>query len=107
MVARAVAGLAEGHRVALDLPDDLPAVRVDAGLLDRVVANLVDNALRHTGRLVQVLGEADPRPVRLHVVDHGPGVSEAARGRCSSRSSGSATRRRGRASGSGWRSPGG
>ena len=79
VVARAVGGLAEGHRVTLDLPDDLPAVRVDAGLLDRVVANLVDNALRHTGSLVQVLGEADPHLVRLHVVDHGPGVSEAAR----------------------------
>ena len=74
-----VAGLAEGHRVALDLPDDLPAVRVDAGLLDRVVANLVDNALRHTGSLVQVLGEADPDLVRLHVVDHGPGCPRPAR----------------------------
>ena len=47
--------------------------------LRRAVANLVDNALRHTGSLVQVLGEADPDLVRLHVVDHGPGVSEAAR----------------------------
>ena len=42
--ARRCRGLAEGDRLQLDLPDDLPAVRVDAGLLDRVVANLVDNA---------------------------------------------------------------
>jgi two-component system sensor histidine kinase KdpD len=74
VVSRAVSGLAEGDRVQLDLPDDLPAVRVDAGLLDRVVANLVDNALRHTEGDVRVdSGVTDDR-AWLRVVDHGPGV---------------------------------
>ena len=63
----------------LDVPDDLPAVRVDAGLLDRVVANLVDNALRHTARRRPcVVSGRDGRPGRgSRVVDHGPGVPDA------------------------------
>ena len=77
VVSRALSGLAEGDRVQLDLPDDLPAVRVDAGLLDRVVANLVDNALRHTDAGVRVdSGVTDDR-AWLRVVDHGPGVPAA------------------------------
>ncbi len=37
-------------RVALDIDEGLPDVLADAGLLERVVANLVDNALRHAAR---------------------------------------------------------
>ena len=66
-----------GERVHLDIPDDLPLVRVDAGLLDRVVANLVDNALRHTAGDVQVTTGMTSGHVALHVVDHGPGVPDA------------------------------
>src|SRR3954452_20696206 len=78
VVARAVAGLPGEERVALELPDDLPAVLVDAGLLDRVVVNLVDNALRHTRSTVEVRGTATRGRVRLLVFDHGPGVPDAA-----------------------------
>ena len=60
-----------GDRVRLDVPDDLPAVRVDAGLLDRVVANLVDNALRHTDGDVWVTGG----------MTSGPGVAAGRRPR--------------------------
>jgi two-component system sensor histidine kinase KdpD len=76
VVARAVVAMPGGDRVRLDLPDDLPPVRVDAGLLDRVVANLVDNALRHTRSAVHVSGDMTPGHVALHVVDHGPGVPD-------------------------------
>ena len=79
VVVRAVDGLAPGDRVRLVLPDDLPAVRVDAGLLDRVVANLVDNALRHTDGQVDVVARTDGDRVMLLVVDHGAGVPEASR----------------------------
>jgi two-component system, OmpR family, sensor histidine kinase KdpD len=79
VVARAVAGLPGEERVLLDLPDDLPTVLVDAGLLDRVVVNLVDNALRHTASSVEVRGAAADGRVRLLVVDHGPGVPDPAK----------------------------
>ncbi|MEO5709290.1 MAG: DUF4118 domain-containing protein [Nocardioidaceae bacterium] len=73
VVARAVSGLVEGHRLRLDLPDDLPAVRVDAGLLDRVV----DNALRHTDGDVCVASGRTSGWAWLQVVDRGPGILDA------------------------------
>jgi two-component system sensor histidine kinase KdpD len=79
VVAGAVTGLPDEGRLLLDLPADLPAVRVDAGLLDRVVANLVDNALRHTGSGVEVSAATGDGVVRLRVSDHGPGVPAGAR----------------------------
>jgi two-component system sensor histidine kinase KdpD len=77
VVARAVSGLPEGHRVLLDVADDLPTVRVDAGLLDRVVANLVDNALRHTNGDVCVASGMTSGRAWLRVVDHGAGIPDA------------------------------
>jgi len=56
VVARALLG-SEGN-VAVDVPEDLPLVLADAGLLERVVANLVDNARRFSPPGV---------PVRIHV----------------------------------------
>jgi K+-sensing histidine kinase KdpD len=58
--------------------DDLPLVRTDAGLLERVVANLVDNAVRHSAGQgsVEVGAVVRPSSVELSVVDHGPGVAE-------------------------------
>ena len=49
-------------------------VRADAGLLARVVENVVANALRHTDGPVEVAGEADGARARIRVVDHGPGI---------------------------------
>ena len=79
VVARAL--LAEHHpAVRVEVDDDLPHVLADAGLLERVVANLVENAERFSppGAPVVVRAElTDPGgapEVLLHVVDHGPGV---------------------------------
>ena len=36
------------HTLALDLPDDLPLLRADAVLMQRVLCNLLDNAIAHT-----------------------------------------------------------
>jgi two-component system sensor histidine kinase KdpD len=73
----------DGAPVDVDIPDDLPLVLVDPGLLERVVANLVSNARAASpaGRRVGLLGRSGADGVRLHVVDHGPGVpsSEAER----------------------------
>lgn len=61
-----------------DVPDDLPYVLADAGLLERVLANLVENAHRHAeGGPVQVRARASSSRVSLAVVDHGGGVAAA------------------------------
>ncbi|SDD05371.1 DUF4118 domain-containing protein [Auraticoccus monumenti] len=56
-------------------------VRTDPGLVERVVANVVDNAVRHQpeGSPVEVRYEADGDRVRVLVVDRGPGISRERR----------------------------
>jgi signal transduction histidine kinase len=48
----------------------------DKELLSQMIANLLDNALRHTssGARVEVIGERTPRGISLSVSDNGPGV---------------------------------
>ncbi|MGS2805618.1 ATP-binding protein [Nocardia sp. MW-W600-9] len=52
------------------------SVLADSGLLERVLANLIDNALRHSGREtpVRVTAEHDGDRVAIAVIDVGPGV---------------------------------
>ena len=65
------------------VPDDLPLVTTDPALLERVVANLLDNARRHepAGGVVVVGADATEEAIRLRVVDHGPGVDPDSRDR--------------------------
>ncbi|HEU4515464.1 MAG TPA: DUF4118 domain-containing protein [Nocardioidaceae bacterium] len=78
VVSRTVAQMPQGDRVELRFEPDLPPVLVDAGLLDRVVANLVDNAVRHSppGAHVTVSTSHVGDRVQLHVVDRGAGVPD-------------------------------
>ncbi len=82
----ALAPLPGSERVELGLNTDLPTARVDPGLLDRVIANVVENALRHTpdGTRVQISGSTWTDRTReewvsLRVIDHGPGIPASSR----------------------------
>lgn len=76
VVLRALSGLDGARAVEVDIDESLPHVLADAGLLERVVANIVDNALRHGGGSpVAVRASAHADHVELRVVDHGPGVA--------------------------------
>jgi len=74
-VRRAVASLGGGG-VQVCLPVALPAVAADPGLLERVLANLLQNALRHAaaGGPPRLTGATTGGRVELSVIDHGPGV---------------------------------
>ncbi|WP_028924841.1 sensor histidine kinase [Pseudonocardia acaciae] len=75
VVALALAGVEGARRVRVEIDERLPAVLADAGLLERVVANVVDNALRHgRGAPIAVRASAHADRVELRVVDSGPGV---------------------------------
>jgi two-component system sensor histidine kinase KdpD len=83
VVPAALAELPAGS-VQLDVPEHLPRVRVDPGLLERAVANVVENAVKHSPAGTPVTVRAAPAGgawVELRVVDHGPGVPEEARAR--------------------------
>ncbi|WP_432148609.1 DUF4118 domain-containing protein [Streptomyces sp. bgisy029] len=65
--------------VELDIPDTLPMVAVDRGLLERIVANIVENAVKYSPANIPVLVSASSLHdrVELRVVDCGPGVPDA------------------------------
>jgi two-component system, OmpR family, sensor histidine kinase KdpD len=66
-----------GHDVVVRLPEDLPDCLADAALLERVVANLIANALRHSppGNPPLLSASTLGDRIELHVVDHGPGIA--------------------------------
>ena len=77
----AVSGLPPGS-IAFEVGEDTPLVRTDSGLLERIVANLVSNAVRvSTGEPVRVLAHETPETVEVMIVDRGPGVPEEQRER--------------------------
>jgi two-component system, OmpR family, sensor histidine kinase KdpD len=63
--------------VDVDVPTDLPEVIADAGLLERVVANLVQNALRYSPHdcRVAIAGSEHAGLVELRIVDRGKGIA--------------------------------
>jgi two-component system sensor histidine kinase KdpD len=76
VVARALEQADAARAVDLDVPETLPDVLADAGLLERVIANIVENALRYTPltQPVRVAGSTHGSTVELRVIDRGPGI---------------------------------
>jgi len=80
VVHRALIGI-PGDRVRDSIPDDLPLIDTDAGLLERVIANIIANAVRYSpdDRHVRLLaGEVTDergRRVQIRIIDRGPGVA--------------------------------
>jgi two-component system sensor histidine kinase KdpD len=69
--------------VELDAPETLPRVDVDPGLLERALANVLDNAIAHSppGETVRVVAGAVDGWVDVRAVDRGPGVPASDRER--------------------------
>jgi two-component system sensor histidine kinase KdpD len=65
------------HDVAVDVPETLPEVIADAALLERVLANLSANALRHSppDRPPTLTASTHAGRVEIRVIDRGPGVA--------------------------------
>ncbi|GAA3551480.1 DUF4118 domain-containing protein [Streptomyces osmaniensis] len=82
VVPMALGGVPEVS-VDLDVPETLPMVAVDKGLLERVVANVVENAVKYSPRDEPVLVSASAIAdrVEVRVVDRGPGVPDEAKER--------------------------
>jgi two-component system sensor histidine kinase KdpD len=82
VVPMALGGVPEDS-VHLDVPETLPMVAVDAGLLERAMANVVENAVKYSPAREPVLVSASAIAdrVEVRVVDRGPGVPDEAKGR--------------------------
>jgi two-component system, OmpR family, sensor histidine kinase KdpD len=74
----ALRGLDAPGNLRMMVPDGLPLLLADPGLLERVLANLFSNALRHSPPSQPPALHARRRggSVVLEIVDHGPGVPD-------------------------------
>ncbi|MGW4078619.1 ATP-binding protein [Streptomyces asiaticus] len=82
VVPMSLAGVPE-NSVELCVPETLPMVSVDKGLLERLVANVVENAVKYSpdGEPVLVSASALGDRVEVRVLDRGPGVPDEAKER--------------------------
>lgn len=84
VVGAALAAMAVPLRqrpVSVDLPQDLPLVRFDAVLIERVLVNLLENAVKYSpdDSAIELAACVDGDSLVLSVRDHGPGVPAARR----------------------------
>jgi two-component system, OmpR family, sensor histidine kinase KdpD len=65
-----------GRTVGLRIPDDLPYLHADPGLLERVLVNLTANALRHSpdDRPPVITASTLGDTIEIRVIDHGAGI---------------------------------
>jgi two-component system sensor histidine kinase KdpD len=69
------------HRVRLDVGDDLPEMWLDVTMLEQILLNLLENALRFAppgSEILVSVNTLDAEHVEVRVADHGPGVPPAA-----------------------------
>ena len=73
---RASEPLLSAHGVVTRLAPDLPIVQIDAVLIERVLCNLIENAVKYTaaGTAITISVEAEGDCMRLTVSDNGPGI---------------------------------
>jgi two-component system sensor histidine kinase KdpD len=66
----------EGRPVRIALPKDAPLVKLDAVLIEQVLVNIVENALKYTpaGTAIDISAEFAPGSVTVAVADEGPGI---------------------------------
>jgi two-component system sensor histidine kinase KdpD len=66
----------DDHPLKLDLPADLPLVKCDAVLMERVLVNLLENAAKYTGTetVIGVSAGTSDASVRVEVWDEGAGL---------------------------------
>ncbi len=84
IVSRALDNLdPAGRDVTVDIPVSLPEINVDPAILERVIVNLTENALRYSpaARPPLLTASALGDRVELRVVDRGPGIPEKDRDR--------------------------
>jgi two-component system sensor histidine kinase KdpD len=73
---RASGSLLKGHQVRTRLPPDLPLLRYDAVLIERVLCNLLENAGKYTppGSRIEIAAELHGAWINIMVYDDGPGL---------------------------------
>ena len=68
-----------GHKTEVDIPADLPMLKLDPVLFEQALFNLLDNAAKYAppGSTIRVQGWVANGSVVLQVMDEGPGIPPA------------------------------
>lgn len=68
--------LIAGRNIVMDIPDDLPPVELDPILIEQVLVNLIENAIRYTPTQspIEVGVKADDEQLIVSVGDRGTGI---------------------------------
>jgi two-component system, OmpR family, sensor histidine kinase KdpD len=79
VVGGALAGMNSrmlNHPVSVKLPRDLPLVDIDSLMIERVFANLLENAVKYTpsGTAIEISAATDQNELVVTVSDHGTGI---------------------------------
>jgi two-component system, OmpR family, sensor histidine kinase KdpD len=80
VISTAVTSLGSpASEVIIRIPEDTPEVQADPALLERALANLIQNALRFSsvGEPPQITASAYRTAVEIRVIDTGPGIPES------------------------------
>jgi two-component system sensor histidine kinase KdpD len=66
------------HRIEFEMRDNLPLFRLDRGLLQQVLHNIIHNAVQHTpaGTIIRLEAEHVKAFCRITISDNGPGFPE-------------------------------
>ncbi len=66
----------QAHPVSISLPTDLPLVQIDGLLMERVVINLLENAMKYTpaDTPIEISGRVDEQELLVTIADRGPGL---------------------------------
>jgi two-component system, OmpR family, sensor histidine kinase KdpD len=66
------------HQVVVELPKDLPPVKIDVGRISEVVSQLLENAAKYSApdSPIHITGEAKNRMVMTSIADRGPGIDD-------------------------------
>lgn len=80
-VVKRCSRLLGGRRLDLAVPEDLPAVFVDPVLVEQVLINLLDNAIKYTedDGWIELRAEPEGGRIAIRVSDDGPGIPPDAR----------------------------
>jgi two-component system sensor histidine kinase KdpD len=64
------------HPLSTTLPPDLPLIPFDSLLMEQVLVNLLENAIKYTppGTPIELSARVEPAEVVVEVADHGPGL---------------------------------
>ncbi len=68
--------LAQGHKLEIDIPEDLPLVPVDYVQIEQVFTNLISNSLKYAppGSTISITARPEDESIHVQVSNEGPPV---------------------------------